>query len=304
MQFAGRILEPGHDEHGPEHAVHEEVIESKVAYLNPSFFYGRAIFYLGMWVLLSVAFFRWSTRQDETKDPNLTRRMETLAPFATIAFALTLTFAAFDWMMSLEPTWFSTIFGVQYFAVSAVSSLSTIILITLALRQSGVFGSAISVEHYHDLGKLLFGFLVFWGYVTFSQFMLIWYAGIPEEATYYHLRGSGAWQNVSTALVVAHFAIPFLLLISRGAKRRLEVLTFGAIWLLVMHVVEVYWLVLPYAEQSSVIATSLKLSPLDVAAFLTVGGPYLTVVFWLMGRFPLIPIGDPRLARALHHEVV
>lgn len=306
----------GHDaHHTPEHAAHEAAVEAKLGYLNPYFFMGRAAFYLLAWTVLALFFFFSSTRQDKEKGLSHTQRMRKLAPLCTFVFGLTLTFAAFDWMMSLEPTWFSTIYGVQYFAVSAVSSLSTLVVLTMAMRQGGLLGDAVNVEHYHDIGKLLFGFLVFWAYVSFSQFMLIWYAGIPEEASYYHLRwwGGGGFLTTSVVLVLLHFVVPFFILISRNTKRRLPILTFGAIWLLVMHVVEVYWLVMPYASRGTAepgdptqvfggYATVMQAHWLDVAALLAVGGVYLTVVLLLMRRYPLIPVGDPLLSRSLHHE--
>lgn len=289
----------GHDaHHTPQHAAHAEVIASKLAYLNQPFFLIRAVIYCAIWIVLVWFFFTSSTKQDTTRDLNLTRRMQSLSPIATFGFALTLTFAAFDWMMSLEPTWFSTIFGVQYFAVSAVSSLAMIVLIVFGLKSAGVFGEAVTTEHFHDLGKLLFGFLVFWAYISFSQFMLIWYASIPEETTYYHLRWSGGWRTFSLFLVIAHFVFPFLLLMSRNVKRRVPVLAFGAAWLLVMHALQVFWLVMPYVNPGE-----LSVHWLDLAALFAVGGAYLTFVFFMMGRYPLVPVGDPRLNRAIHLEV-
>ncbi len=291
----------GHGEgahHTPEHAAHEAVIESKLAYLNQPFFIGRAISYFLVWLVLTVFFFRRSIAQDSTRDLQLTRSMQSWSPLATITFALTLTFAAFDWMMSLEPAWFSTIFGVQYFAVACVSSLAAIILLLYGLRAAGLMGEAVSVEHFHDMGKLLFGFLVFWAYISFSQFMLIWYASIPEETTYYHLRAQGGWYELSIIGLVCHFFIPFFLLISRNAKRRVEVLVFGAAWLLVLHVAEIFWLVMPYVTPGH-----LTLHWMDLAALFGVGGAYFTVVLLLMTRYPLIPVGDPRLSRGLDHVV-
>jgi hypothetical protein len=284
--------------HTPQHAAHEDVIRSKLAYLNQPFFIVRAIFYCVVWVLLSLFFFRNSTRQDATREIALTRRMQSTAPAATFAFGLTLTFAIFDWLMSLEPTWFSTIFGVQYFAISAVSSLATMVLVLYGLRTAGLTGEAVTTEHFHDLGKLLFGFLVFWAYIAFSQFMLIWYASIPEETTYYHMRWAEGWRTFSLMLVLAHFVVPFFLLMSRNIKRRVAVLAFGAGWLLVTHVLEVFWLVMPYVTPGQ-----LSVHWLDLAALFAVGGIYLTVVFLLMGRYPLIPVGDPRLERSMHLEV-
>jgi hypothetical protein len=294
------------EHHTPLHAEHEHIIESKLGYLNQGFFLIRALIYFGAWILLAYLFFTWSTRQDKEKGLALTKRMQGFAPPATFIFGLTLTFAAFDWMMSLEPAWYSTIFGVQYFAVSAVIGHAVVILMTLGLRRAGLLGEAVNVEHYHDLGKLLFGFIVFWAYISFSQFMLIWYAGIPEEATYYHLRwwGGGGYLTISVLLVLAGFVVPFFLLISRNTKRRLPILAFASVWVVVMHVVQAYWLVMPYAEQTGLVSTSLRVHWLDIAALFAVGGIYLSVVLWMMTRYPLVPVGDPRLSRALHFENV
>ncbi|MDQ3032912.1 MAG: hypothetical protein M3Y87_10880 [Myxococcota bacterium] len=291
-------IDPHDAHHTPQHALHEEIIESKLAYLNQPFFIGRAILYGVIWTLLAWFFFTFSTRQDTSRDLARTQRMESLAPAATFAFGLTLTFAAFDWMMSLEPAWFSTIFGVQFFAVACVSSLATIVLLLYGLKSAGALGESITTEHFHDVGKLLFGFLVFWAYISFSQFMLIWYASIPEETTYYHLRWAEGWRTFSLVLLIGHFIVPFFLLMSRNVKRRVPILAFGAAWLLVTHVFEIFWLVMPYVSPGE-----LTVHWLDIAALFAVGGVYFTFVFLLMGRYPLIPIGDPRLDRALHLEV-
>jgi hypothetical protein len=294
--------------HTPQHAEHEHIINKKLGYFHLGgtavFFFIRAAIYFIAWILLAYAFVGWSTRQDKERGIALTQKAQKIAPAATFVFGLTLTFAAFDWMMSLEPSWYSTIFGVQYFAVCAVIGHVTIILLTLGVRRAGLIGEAVNVEHYHDLGKLLFGFVVFWAYISFSQFMLIWYAGIPEEATYYHLRwwGGGGFKLVSVVLIIAGFGVPFFLLISRNLKRRLGILAFACVWLAVMHVVQVYWLVMPYAAQTDLIQTSMRVHWMDVASLLAVGGIYLSVVLWQMTRYPLVPLGDPRLARALKFE--
>lgn len=287
-------------EHTPQHALHEQTIEAKLAYLNRGFFTLRLVIYFAVWALLAWYFASKSIAQDTKRDLESTRLMQRWSPLSTFGFALTLTFAAFDWMMSLEPTWYSTIFGVQYFSVCAVSGLATIITVSYALKSAGILGEAAHVEHYHDLGKLLFGFLVFWAYITFSQFMLIWYASIPEETTYYHHRWEGGWQTFTLALALGHFIVPFLFLMSRNVKRRVPLLVFGAGWLLVMHVLECFWLVMPYASEGG----GLEFHWMDIAAVMAVGGVFLGFVFWRMTKVPLVPIGDPRLHRSIRHEVV
>ncbi|MCA9609114.1 MAG: hypothetical protein KC619_26110, partial [Myxococcales bacterium] len=186
--------EPETSHHTPEHAAHAEVMASKTWFLEHGFFLIRAGVYFLAWILLAYFFFTWSTRQDKEKGLALTQKMEKAAPFATFVFGFSLTFAAFDWMMGLEPTWYSTIYGVIYFAIAAIIAHATIILLTLGLKRAGVLSEALSVEHYHDVSKLLHGFVIFWAYVSVSQLLLIWYAGIPEESTWFQKRWEGAWK--------------------------------------------------------------------------------------------------------------
>jgi hypothetical protein len=301
----------GHDDHaahgeeaGPDEAhthtaqemtLHHEIMAKKTSYLNTAGWAARALVYLLIWSLIAWAYFGWSRRQDRDRDPKHTLRMQTLAPASLILFAGTLTFAAFDWLMSLEAAWFSTIFGVIIFAGSAVSILAITILIGLSFYKRGLTGDAINPVHFHDLGKLLFGFVCFWTYVSFSQWMLIWYAGIPEEATWYLRRWTEGWQFVAYLLIFGHFVAPFLLLISRVQKLNLLWLQVMCFWVILMHLVDIYWFVLPQAGGFSI-------SPADVGALLFVGGVFFTYVFWQLGRVPLVPVGDPRLLKSLHHH--
>jgi len=301
----GGSAAPAHG--GAEHALHEAhgqihhaTMGAKSGWLNKGFFLARVGIYFVIWALLAIRLFGFSTAQDSSKDPKLTLRAAKFAPGATMLFALSLTFAAFDWIMSLEPSWFSTIFGVYYFASGVVSSLATIILVTMALRTSGPLSGAVTVEHYHDLGKLMFGFLVFWAYIGFSQFMLIWYAALPEETTFFHNRWDfGPWSKVSLALIIGHFVIPFFWTISRNFKRNLGRLQIGAAMVFVMHIVDVYWLVMPnYALGKD----TFSFHWMDAACLLAVAGIYVAFVFFRMTKFPLVPIGDPRLQRSLHFQ--
>ena len=294
----GAHTEEAHAHTPQEIALHHATLAKKVPFLNKNAWIVRALVYLLVWCLISLGYWTMSRRQDETKDPGYTRKMQSLSAISLIAFALTLTFAAFDWLMALEPAWYSTIFGVVIFAGSAVSILALTILISLSLYKHGHVGNAINPEHFHDLGKLMFGFICFWTYVQFSQWMLIWYAGIPEEATWFHRRWEGGWKAVSLLLIFGHFVAPFLLLISRIQKRALRWLQAMCIWVLIMHVTDIYWFVMPHATEVTHFAPQL----IDVACLLLIGGVLMTFVFLLLSRVPLIPIGDPRLARSLHHH--
>ncbi len=283
--------------HEAEHELHARVLAMKEPYLNKVFFYIRAFLYFASWVWISRKLYNNSVKQDRSGDPALTVSSQRFAPVAIIFMALTTTFAAFDWLMSLEPSWISTIFGVNFFAQCIVAMFAVTTLMCLSLRAKGHFKSTVNIEHFHDLGKLLFGFLVFWAYVNFSQYMLIWYASIPEETTYYHHRwsqGGAGWRFISLALVFGHFIVPFFVMLSRNAKRALTPLGVAAGIILAFHFVMVYWLVMPYYGEG------LSPSLVDVFCLMFVGGTYFALVLHRMTREALIPLKDPRLSRALN----
>ncbi len=285
-----------HDD--PQHALHGSLLEKKHGYLNYGFWLGRAAVYFAVWILLALWLFRSSIEQDKSKDKRITARLQKWSPGVLALFALTLTFAMFDWMMSLEPTWYSTIYGVYVFAGAAVTIHALVTVVTLGLKSRGLLGDAVNVEHLHDLGKMTFGYMVFWAYIGFSQMMLQWYANIPEEIVYYHYRWHAeGWRGVSIFLVVGNFVIPFIFLISRNVKRRLALLGIGCGWLLVMHVVDIFWFVMPNVQRGH-----FSVHWMDLAALLAIGGIYFAVVLFGMRRHPLIPVGDPRLERSLHFQ--
>ena len=280
-----------------ELALHHELLEHKSAHwLNSPAVLIRTVVYFAIWILIGLGYFFMSTKQDKSRDRKLTVKMQQLAPITFIAFGGTMTFFGFDWVMGLEPNWYSTIFGVYLFAGSAVAILALVIVLAISLMRSGQLGDAVNMEHLHDLAKFFFGFFCFWAYIGFSQWMLIWYAGIPEEATYFHRRWAGGWQVVGYLLIFGHFAVPFLFFMSREIKRRLNLLRLTAVWMLVMHVVDVYWLVMPYATREP----HFSVQYVDVSAILFAVGAFLTTAFVIMKRYPLIPVGDPRLPRSLH----
>ena len=281
----------------PQQVAASELLRHKAPWLNVWFFAVRAVFYFVAWTLLARFFFRRSLEQDRSGDPRLTLQMERGSGPALLVFAGTLTFAAFDWLMSLEPTWFSTIFGVYYFSGAAVGFLAALVLAALAVQKSGRLTGTITTEHYHDLGKLLFGFVVWWGYIAFSQYMLIWYGNIPEETVYYLKRQTGPWAIVSIVLLFGHLLIPFLGLLSREVKRRRLLLGFWAVWLLVFHWLDMYWLVMPNLD-----AERLPLGPIDLCLLVGIGGLYLAGVLTAAGDRPLVPLKDPRLGESLAFE--
>ncbi len=292
-----QALEPAMEQ--AEGREHIETLEKwKAPYLNKTFFYIRAVFYVLVWAWLSQRYFRWSVEQDEKKKLENTRAAQEFAPIAIILFGTTISFAAFDWLLSLEPMWFSTIFGVVIFAGASLMSMVTLILFTRLLKQSGLLGDAVNVEHYHDMGKLMFGWLVFWAYTSFAQFFLIWYSNIPEELVFFHTRwddNHATWMNYSIGIVVFRFFTPFWFLMSRNIKRNSTALTLGALVLLVSHFADMYWLVLPNYGP-------LQLHWLDFTCLLGVGGLYMALVLRNMEGRALIPTGDPRLIRALNFE--
>jgi len=281
----------------PERLAHDRLLQGKAAYLNVPFFAARAVFYFLVWGLLARFFLGHSTRQDRSGDPALTRRMEKAAPAALILFGLTVTFASFDWLMSIEPLWFSTIFGLYYFAGSVVGFLAALVLFAVVLQGGGLLRRAITAEHYHDLGKLLLGFIVFWGYMAFSQYMLIWYANIPEESVWYLARQTGPWAWVSVGLLFGHLLIPFLGLLPREAKRRKMYLGAWAAWMLVAHWIDLYWLVMPsFAPQH------LPFGAMDVCCIAGLGCLFLAGTLRTARACELAPLGDPRLGESLAFE--
>jgi hypothetical protein len=277
----------------------DELLQWKQPYLNVPFFLVRCVVYFGVWFLLSRYFLRRSLEQDETGDFMLTVRMERTSAPAMVAFAFTLTFASFDFLMARDPKWFSTIYGVYYFSGGVLAVCAFLPVVTFLLQRAGLVRHAITIEHYHDLGKLVFAFVVFWAYIAFSQYMLIWYANVPEETTWYLLRQNEPWAVVSLTLLFGHFVIPFLALISSFPKRHKAVLVGAAIYMLVMHWIDIYWLVMPESSPDSI-----PLSPFDLTTFLGVGGLYVAAIANRMRNRSLLPRRDPRLGESLGFENV
>jgi len=211
--------------------------------------------------------------------------------------ALTTTLASVDWIMSLTPHWYSTMFGVYFFAGSFLGFIALLSLLAVRMRAAGLLDTVISTEHLHDVGKLLFGFTAFWAYIGFSQFFLVWYANLPEETIWYKPRIEGSWLPIALLLMVGHFIAPFFYLMGRSVKRNGSTLSVGAVWLLLMHYVDLYWQVMPTLHPEG-----FSPSVLDLAAFLAVGGCVIAAVSWLLRRQALVPLRDPRIAESLAFE--
>jgi hypothetical protein len=274
----------------------EEAVAAKAGYLNVEFFLGRAIFYLLTWAILGTVFYRRSLKLDESGDPQLILGMRKLAAPGILLFGVTLSFAGFDWMMSLDPTWASTMFGVYTFAGTMLSTLATIILAAQFAQRAGYLKDVVNVEHYHDLGKLLFGFIVFWAYIAFSQFFLIWYANLPEETHWFRLHWENGWSTLTVALIFLHFVIPFFAVLSRFAKRNRTIMMIVPLLLVGMHYVDLFWLVMPLKRSEP------QLHLRDLTALIGMAGIGLAAVMNRMGASPLIPVKDPLLSAALEYD--
>jgi hypothetical protein len=281
----------------PGAAEHDALLRWKAPYLNVPFFLIRAVIYFAVWSFMALLYYRGSRGQDVTGDPAVSARLRRLAGPAIIVLAVTQTFASIDWIMSLTPHWYSTMFGVYFFAGSFVGFIALLSILAAAMRQAGLLETVISPEHLHDMGKLLFAFTSFWAYIAFSQFFLIWYANLPEETIWYRARLEGSWEAVSLLLMAGHFGVPFFYLMGRDVKRRGWTLAVGGVWLLAMHFVDLYWQVMPTLHPEG-----LRPSALDVAALVTIGGCFVAATSWLMRRQALVPLRDPRLAESLAFE--
>ncbi len=286
-----------------EHVSHDPFLVGKSGYLNGPFFLVRMAVYFGLWTLM-IGFFRGlSVRQDESGDPELTSRMQARSAPAIILFALSVTFFAFDLLMSLNAHWYSTIFGVYYFAGSAMAFFALLAILMHTLQQAGYGRQTFSHEHFHDVGKLAFAFVVFWTYIAFSQYMLIWYGNIPEETGWFRTRQQGPWLYVSLALLFGHFVLPFLLMISRVPKRRPAVLAALCGWLLLMHWLDMFYLVLPHDAVTAGETYAAPIRTMDLVqcavSFVGVGGVFAWAVLSRMRSAALAPLRDPRLHESL-----
>ncbi|MEN8008450.1 MAG: quinol:cytochrome C oxidoreductase [Candidatus Krumholzibacteriota bacterium] len=289
--FAGQIYGWADPEVAGSHAM-----SHKAAYLSQNMFILRWVIYFVVWSGYSLFFWRTSVKQDATGDVGLTRRLENYSGFALMVCALSLAAASFDLLMSINPLWFSTMFGVYYWAGGFVTFWAVMTLFSMGLQNTGRMRGIISPEHFHDYGKAMFAFTFFWGYIAFSQYMLYWYANIPEETHWFLVRSQNGWGTVGLVTLFATFALPFAGLISRYAKRNRKMLAFWAFWIIVAQWINLYWVVMPQFSDSFVF------SPMDVTAFFGIGGLWLAGITKLAMGNSLVPHRDPRLEDSLRFE--
>lgn len=288
----------------------DDLKNGKQIWLSSTFFLLRMAFYFGVWITYSRCMRKWSLQSDATESIEerkaLLRKMEYYAPSGVLLLGLTSTFACFDLVMSLNYHWFSTIFGVIFWADSIRIALVSCVLIVVGLRSAGYLRHTVTREHLHDMGKLMFAFTVFWTYVAFDQYFLYWYGNVPEETKFYWDRRMGSWYTMSIALPICYFAVPFLLLLPRGAKRNPKVIGFVAAWVLLSHMLHLYWEIMPEGLKVSVHdrpASGVAPHWMDVASIVMFAGVMLGCVVHGFRKDPLIPMRDLRLAESIHHEV-
>jgi hypothetical protein len=271
--------------------------EHRHPWMNVPFFLIRAGLYFLIWIGVATLLRSWSIRQDQSGDPQLTLKMRRLSAGGLPFVALAITFAAFDWQMSLSAFLFSTIFGVYWFAGSFVSAVAVLILAVAAASRFEPLKSALNPNHVHALGKYLLAFTAFWAYIAFSQYLLIWIANLPEEVPWYLVRSDTGWKPVGIFLALAQFVVPFVFLLSRDRKRRMRPLVFWSAWILVAHYVDVYWVVMPQASPLGP-----QPSWMDLSALLGVGGVTLAFAVSRLRGHALLPVRDPYLHDSLHYE--
>ncbi len=290
--------------HDMFHWTHQEAVEGdkfltqKAPYLNESFFYIRSAAFFLIMILFYTLFTRLSKRQDKTGEQKLTGRAIKMSAMFLPIFGIGVTIMSIDWIMSLEPHWFSTIFGVYYFSGSLLTGLALLTFVAITLHQKGYLSKYINKDHYYNFGALLFAFTNFWAYIGFSQFLLIWYSNIPEETFWYILRMDGGWGVVSLMLIIIRFAVPYFALVAQPAKSNPTRLKFMSIWIMFAHILDLYWLIMPTFSKEAPVFGWMELS-----LFILPAGVIILVFAIGSKKKNMLPIGDPKLQRGLEFHL-
>jgi hypothetical protein len=278
----------------PAYVIGDPIMEGKVPYLNEPFFIIRQILYFGVWGWLGYRLHKASVEMDLTKDWGLTTLMRKISAPGILIFALTIAFASFDWLMSLDAHWFSTMFGVYFFAMSFQAFFPMLFLLILWMQNRGILENTITKAHIYDLGAWFFAFTVFYAYIAFSQFLLIYYANIPEATIWYYHRLEGSWAFISYSLIVGRFILPFIVLLNRDSKHSRKLLIFTSIVVLFMHFIELYWIAMPIMDHHGI-----SISWMDITTIFGLGGIFFGLFFRTLKKHNLIPVNDPKLADSL-----
>jgi len=281
----------------PDVVAADPILQHKEAYLNPTFFGVRTGIFFLIWFVLFYLFTKWSGDQDKSGDPALTTRLERLGGPAILLYVLTVTFASIDWVMSLDPHWFSTIFGFMFVVGQALLTLAFATLVVSRLAGQEPISNVIQRKHFHDLGNLILAFVALWAYMGVSQFLIIWSGNLPEEIPWYLQRSHGGWQWLAIFVVLFHFAVPFVLLLMRRNKRKANILARVAIGIIIMRFFDLYWILAPNFHLDGI-----TIHWLDIVAPVGIGGLWLAVFLSNLKGRPLLPIKDPRLQEAFQHD--
>lgn len=283
-------------------AVHDPVIQAKIGYLNVPFFIGRTIAYFVIWTLYAYLLSKWSAHQDGADDSalvsSLISKMRSVSAPGLVVYTFSATFAFVDWIMSLEPDWFSTMYGAMFLVGEMLEAFALVIALAIVLSEWEPLKEFITPQHFHDLGNMLLTFTVLWAYLSFSQFLIIWAGNLPDEVPWYVRRLGQGWGSVAVVLVFFHFCLPFLLLLQRDIKRRAGLLLKVCGMMLAVRIVDVYWVVEP-----SFYGNHVQIHWIDLATPVAVGGLWLALFFWQLGARPLLPLKDPRLVGAPRETV-
>ncbi len=281
----------------PEIVQASVVLKAKSGFLTENFFLLRTFGFFLLWSIWIFSIYRQSTKQDTERS---VQQMYIIARFCAPGLFLVVlvgTLAAYDWLMSVQPSWYSTMFGLYYLAGGALAFMSVVTLVCLGFRRAGILKNSINVEHYHDLGKWLFCLTAFYTYIAFSQYLLIWYANLPEETIFYRVRAHGMWLPISLALPFVRFIIPFFVLLCRPAKRNLTIIGLVAGWSLIMEFIDIYWVVMPVHYPNGPQIHWLDFATLG--ATVSICG----LQFWnRFRRHKMVPVGDLRFEQSLNFE--
>ena len=267
----------------------DPILRQKQFYLNAPFFVLRAIIYFGSWISLAHFLNKWSLEQDRTANPALTRRLEALSAPGILVWGVTVTFASVDWVLSLEPHWFSSIYGMLFMMVQTLAGMAFVIVVVMLLSDMEPLSRVISPAQYNDLGNLLLMFVMLWAYLSFSQYLIVWSGNLQEEIPWYTTRTSGGWAWLAVMLILFHFAAPFSLLLLRPVKRKIQVLGAVALALLLMTFADLYWLVVPAFDRSGP-----RFHWMDFMAPLGIGGIWVASFISQLKGKSLLPLHDPR----------